>query len=167
MGLAVESAAVTAIADTRAAAQSLVSKGVDAIILPLDLLTVAAMPIVTQVANENGLPLSYSSPVIVFFGATIGGGTLITYEEGAHSGLLLSAYLNGDIDIATTGIYQASNMFVGLNLDSARLQGVEIADDLLERASIVVQDGETNLSGAAMGQLARGQRPAFGRTASI
>lgn len=155
MGLAVESAAITAIADMRAATQSLVGKGVEAIILPYDPLTTGAMPIAAQVAVENGVPLFYSSPGIVYLGATIAGGSLLTYEEGAHSGLLLSAYLNGDIDIPTTGIYQASNMFVGLNLDLARQQGVAINDDLLERASIVIQDGQPILSGAAMDQLAR------------
>lgn len=154
MGLTVESAAVTAIADVRAAAQGLVAKGVEAIILPLDLITAAAVPIITQVASENELPLFYSSPGLVLFGATIGGGTLLTYEEGAHAGLLLSAYLNGDIDIASTGIHQASNMYIGLNLDSAQLQGVEIADALLERASIVIQDGEVDATGGAERQLA-------------
>ena len=55
--------------------------------------------------------------------------------------------LNGDIDIAATGIHQASNMLVGVNLDSAELQGVEIDESLLEQAVLVVEDGDVSVSG--------------------
>ena len=130
MGLTVESAAVTAIADLRPAVQSLVGKGVEAIILPTDALTSIGIPVIAQVAIENSLPFFYSTPGAVYFGATIGGGALLYYEEGAHAGLLLAAHLNGDIDIAVTGIHQASNMLVGVNLDSAELQGLEIDEGI-------------------------------------
>ncbi len=79
---------------------------------------------------------------------------MLQYEEGAHAGLLLAAYLNGDIDLGSTGVYQAGNMFVGVNLDMAKLQGVEIAEGLLKKAIILIQDGELNVSGAAARQMA-------------
>ena len=130
------------------------NKGAEAIILPVDPLISAGIPIIAQAAIENELPLFYSSPGDVIFGATVGGGALLYYEEGAHAGLLLAAYLNGDIDLASTGIHLASNMFVGVNLDMAKLQGVEIAEDLLKQAIILIQDGELSVSGAAARQMA-------------
>lgn len=154
LGLTVESAAVVDLVDLRPAVQGLVSKGVEAIILPVDPLINAGIPIIAQAAIDNELPLYYSAPGDVVFGATIGGGSLLQYEEGAHAGLLLAAYLNGDIDLGSTGIYQAGNMFVGVNLDMAKLQGVEIAEGLLKKAIILIQDGELNVSGAAARQMA-------------
>ena len=93
MGLTVESAAVTAIGDLRPAVQSLVGQGVEAIILPTDALTSIGIPVIAQVAIENSVPFFYSTPGAVYFGATIGGGALLYYEEGAHAGLLLAAHL--------------------------------------------------------------------------
>ena len=154
LGLGVESAAVVGLADLRAAVQGLVSKGVEAIILPVDPLIGAGVPIIAQAAIENELPLFYSAPGNVVFGSTVGGGALLQYEEGAHAGILLAAYLNGDIDLASTSIHQASNMFVGVNLDMAEQQGVEIAEDLLNQAIILIEDGELNVSGAAARQMA-------------
>ena len=153
LGLTVESAGVAELADVRAAAQSLADKGVDAIIMPIDTSIAAGIPIVAQVAVENGLLLFYASPATVTMGATVGGGAFLYYDEGAHAGLLLAAHLNGDIDIATTAIHQLTNMFVGINLDMASEQGREIAPDLLEKAVFLIQDGRPRPQGEAAQQL--------------
>lgn len=161
MGLAVETAAVTGIADLRVAAQGLVSKGVNAIVLPNDLITGEGIPIMSQVAAENQIPVVYATPGAVYTGATIGGGSLLYYDEGDHAGILLVSYLNGDIDIAEIGIHHSIGMHhssavvVGVNLDVARMQGVEINDELLEMAEFVVEDGELNLGSAASSMFAK------------
>ena len=125
----------------------------EAVIVPYDTVAGEGIPIIAQAALENDLLFFYSTPGAIYQGATIGGGAMLYYEEGAHAGLLLAAHLNGDIDLATTAIHHASNMFVGLNLDMAELQGMEIDARLLEQAVIVIENGELNLSGAGARQL--------------
>ena len=157
LGLTVEAAAIAGnLADLPAAANGLVSKGIEAIVMPLDLTTGAGVPIVSQIAIEHQLPLFYATPASVLSGATVGGGAMLYYEEGLHAGYVAAAHLQGDIDIARMGIHSASNMFVGVNLDLAQLQGVEISDDLRAQATIVVVDGQLQVSGDAETQLARG-----------
>ena len=155
LGLTVESAAIAGqLADLPAATDSLVSRGIEAIVMPLDLTTGAGIPIVAEAAIEHQLPLFYASPASVLAGATVGGGAMLYYDEGLHAGYVLAAHLNGDIEIARMGIHSASNMFVGVNLDLALLQGIEIADDLLDQATIIVEDGELTVTGAAEQQMA-------------
>ena len=157
LGLTVESAAIAGnLADLPAAANGLVSRGIEAIVMPLDLTTGAGVPIVSQIAIEYQLPLFYATPASVLVGATVGGGAMLYYEEGLHAGYVAAAHLKGDIDIARMGVHSASNMFVGVNLDLAQLQGIEIAAELMQRATIVVVDGELQVSGDAQTQFARG-----------
>ena len=153
MGLTVESAAIAGLADLRPAVQALVGHEVEAVIVPYDTVAGEGIPVIAQAALENDLLFFYSTPGGIYQGATIGGGAMLYYEEGAHAGLLLAAHLNGDIDLATTAIHHASNMFVGLNLDMAELQGMDIDARLLEQAVIVIENGALNLSGAGARQL--------------
>jgi hypothetical protein len=57
---------------------------------------------------------------------------------------VLIAYLNGDIDIATTGISKQPGMRIGINLDTVALQGIEISDSLMERADFFIENGESS-----------------------
>ena len=45
---------------------------------------------------------------------------------------MLIAHLNGDIDIATTSIYESDDFAFAVNLDAADLQDVEISQALLD-----------------------------------
>ena len=157
LGLNVESAAIAGgLADLPAAANGLISRGVEAFVMPLDFTTGAGVPIVSQIAIEYQLPLFYATPASVLAGATVGGGAMLYYEEGLHAGYVAAAHLKGDFDIARMGVHSASNMFVGVNLDMAQLQGVAIADALMEQATIVVLEGELQVSGEAEMRHARG-----------
>ena len=156
MGLAVESVAIAGqLADLPMATAGLISRGVEAIVLPLDLTMGAGIPIVAEAAVEHGLPLFYATPGSVLVGATVGGGAMLYYDEGLHAGYLAAAQMLGEIDIARTGLHSAGNMFVGVNLDVARLQGIEIAEALLSQATLLVDGGELEATGAAQLELAR------------
>ena len=56
-GLQVEEAAVAGIAELQLAAEGLVERGVEALVIPADMTTVSALPIIMQVAAENQLPV--------------------------------------------------------------------------------------------------------------
>lgn len=141
MGISVEVAGAAALSDLRAAADSLVQKGADAIVLPLDNLTTQGLPIIVTIANENGVPVFHPSMGSIYYGATIGAGYSGFYDNGVRVGITLAAHLNGDIDIATTAIFVASSQGLGINLDSASLQGLEVSGDLMRDADVVLEGG--------------------------
>jgi len=57
---------------------------------------------------------------------------------------MLIAHWEGETDIATTGINLQNDMSVGVNLDVAAAQGIEISQELLEAADFVVDDGQSS-----------------------
>ena len=141
LGISVETAAASSLADLRAATNSLVQKGANAIVLPINSLTTQGLPIIVTIANENGVPVFHPSLGSIYYGATIGAGYSAFYDNGVRVGIKLAAHLNGDIDIASTAIYVASGEGLGINLDSASAQGVDISAQLMQEADVVLQGG--------------------------
>ena len=54
---------------------------------------------------------------------------------------MLVGYLKGELDMARTGIGLVDNLSVGVNLDVAEMQGIEISESLFARADLQLQDG--------------------------
>ncbi len=146
LGMEVESAAVTSVSDLRSATQSLANEGVEAIILPFDYTVAIGLPIIATVAIENQIPVFHPHPGSILAGATIGAGFYNFYTQGISTGLMLAAYLNGDLDLATTAIDSRSGLSVGVNLDVAHTLGIEIPPELEDMAEMVVQDGNSIMS---------------------
>ena len=144
LGLQVESAAIVSAADLTIAAESLVSKGIEAFILPTEATVASGLPAIIQVANEHGLPVMYTAGNAVYRGATIGAGVYSYFKEGVIAARMLIAHLQGDIDIASAGINLQNDMSVGVNLDVAADQGLEISQEVLDAADFVVEDGESS-----------------------
>ena len=141
LGIDIQTAGVVGLADLRPAAQSLVDAGVGAILLPLDSLTSSGLPIITEIASEIGLPVFFPNFTAIYYGATIGAGSSPMYGIGADVGRILTAHLNGAIDIARTGVGVTGKLLVGVNLDSASAQGVEVNEAILDEAVAVIQGG--------------------------
>ena len=78
----------------------------------------------------------------MFMGAVISVGNMDDYGQGEDVGIVLANYLNGDIDIAATGIHTRERYIVGLNLDMATLQGIEITDELRAMAGVIFENGQ-------------------------
>lgn len=146
LGLEVESAAVTSVSDLRSATQSLANDGVEAIILPFDYTVAIGLPIIATVAIENQIPVFHPHPGSILAGATVGAGFYNFYTQGISTGLMLAAYLNGDLDLARTAIDSRSGLSVGVNLDVAHTLGIEIPPELQEMAEMAVQDGASVMS---------------------
>lgn len=140
-GLTVEVSAVTNLADLTVATQALVDKGVEAFLLPADLLTMSGLPVITQIAIENGLPVYHSISNTINLGATVSAGAGHNSLQGSLIGAMLAGHLRGELDIASTGIGMIDLLSVGLNLDVAAEQGIEFTDSLMERAHLLLQDG--------------------------
>ena len=140
-GLTVEVAAVSSLPDMTIAAQALVDKGVEAFLLPSDLLTMSGLPVVTQIAIENGLPVYHSTSNTINMGATVSAGAGHNSLQGSLIGAMLAGHLRGELDIASTGIGMVDQLSVGVNLDVAAQQGIEFTPSLLEEADLMLQNG--------------------------
>ncbi len=140
-GLQVEVAAITAISDLIPAAEGLVAKGVEAFLIPSDLLTVAGLPSLMQVAIDSGIPVFHATANSLNDGATVSAGVSEADRQGRLLGSLLAGYLSGELDIRRTGIGTVSSLTIGVNLDTAAQQGIEIAEALIERADAILKDG--------------------------
>ena len=149
LGLTVEVASAITPGDLNVAAETLLGKGVEAIVLVINPLTLQGTPVLVGLTAEYGVPLY--APIIqqVYRGATVGAGFHSFYKEGVIAARILNAYLSGEVDIAHIAINQSRSFGVALNLDTAAAQGVEISDDLLSMANFLIQDGERSTGLAA------------------
>lgn len=142
-GLTLEIQTVNETAEVGIAAEALVERGVEAFLLPTDSTVSDGLPALLQVSEEVGIPIVHSDSGQVYGGATIAEG-LSYYQEGIDTAQILIAYLNGELDIAETSIAVQAGTQLAINLNSAALQGVEIPEELIERAAYVIEDGESN-----------------------
>ena len=149
LGLTVEVASAITLADLPVATESLLSKGVEAIVLSVTPLTLQGTPVLVQMTSEYGIPLY--APIIqqVYRGVTIAAGFHSFYEEGVIAARLLNAYLSGDVDLTDVAINQSRSFGVAINLDTAAEQGVEISDELMEMANFVIEGGERSAGAAS------------------
>lgn len=138
--LIVESVAETA--EVGAAAESLADAGVEAFFIPTDSTVGNGLAAILAVAEEVGIPVYFADSAQAYAGVTVAAG-LSYYQEGVDTGRVLIAYLNSEIDIATTGLSKQPGTRIAVNLDSAAAQGVVIPQGLLDRADFVIENGES------------------------
>lgn len=141
LGLSLVIRSVAETSEVRTAAEAIAGVGVDAFFIPTDSTVGNALVSILGVAEDEGIPVFFADSLQVFAGVTVGAGVSY-YQEGVDVGRVLVAYLNGEVDIATTGISQQVGTLIGVNLDTAAMQEVEVPDSLLEMASFVIENGE-------------------------
>lgn len=141
-GMEVEAVGVVRLADISVAAEALIDTGIGAFVLPWDFLTAQGLPVIAIVANGAGIPVFHPSMGAIYYGATIGAGFYTYYEDGVIVGRMLVAYLNGELDIAETAISVQSSEGLGVNLDAAHIQGIDVADEIMAQVDAVIKGGE-------------------------
>lgn len=142
LGIKVESTPVVAIADLPLATASLISKGVEAIVLPAGYTTSNGLSAVVETAAEHGgIPVFSISAEHVYRGATVGADFYSLYREGVIAARMLIGHLNGDIDISRLSVNSKPGFTVAINLDAAAEAGVSISDDLLAMADWTIEKG--------------------------
>lgn len=140
-GIEVESEGIVQLSDIAIAANTLLDKGIEAFVLPHDYLTSQGLPVIAIAANEAGVPIFHPSMGAIYYGATVGGGFFLYYEDGLTVGRMLVAYLDGELDVATTAIHQQSSQGLGVNLDASYVQGIDMAPEIMEQVDVVVEGG--------------------------
>lgn len=149
-GVDLEVAAVVGIPDVAAAAEGLVSKGVEAFIMTVDLMTSQALPIIVQVASDNDIPVYHPNATYSYYGATVAAGSVAMYGPGLHAGHMLVGHLQGEIDLASTSISVLDTMAIAINVDRSRAAGVELPEELLARADFLIEDASMSITPKGM-----------------
>lgn len=137
-GIGYTEAVVTNSSEVQQAAQSLVGK-VDAIFIPNDSVIQDAMPLVTEVARANKIPVYGSSAVMVQSGAfaTV---AISDKEIGAISADKAIKYFEGaTIENIPAEVVPSSDTVI--NKTTADVIGAEIADDI-KSSAVFITDGE-------------------------
>ena len=145
-GIAVEVASVTALSDFGIATDAMIGKEVDAIILSNSSLVVAGAAIATEAAAEAGVPVVTSNVGNILYGATFGIGKYRHLQVGYDLARILVAWLNGEADIAATGIHVIAETALGMNLNSASQAQITVSDELLALADAIVTGDKYQMS---------------------
>ncbi|CCQ92245.1 ABC-type uncharacterized transport system,periplasmic component [[Clostridium] ultunense Esp] len=132
LGLTVELSAVTNSSEVKAAAESLSSK-VDAFYVPTDNTVVSALEAVIGVAEAKKIPL------VVGEGDSVKRGGLITYgidyyQLGYQTGEMAVKILKGEAKPADMPVESQKNLKLYVNETEAKKVGIEIPQDLLDKA---------------------------------
>lgn len=138
-GFTVEVETIVTAADYALGTDALVDKNVDVIALPPRTGSSSGISAIVEAAYG----VSVFSPLVsdVIHGVTIAAGFEGWYREGVQAARMLIAYLEGNLDIATTAVASTPTFAVAVNLDSAKLQGIEFTDALLAEADYIIEGG--------------------------
>ena len=128
-----EVATVSNSSEIRTTADSLAALNVDMFYFTQDSTVASGSEALVQVANENGIPIITNDiPTVAKGGAVAIGASLV--EDGRQAGEIAVAFLNGEIDLATTDIQRVSVFDYFINRDGAAAQGIELPQSLIDRA---------------------------------
>ena len=137
-GISVTAAAAVDLSDLAVATDGLVSKGVDAIIVATSAMIAPGYGIIVETARDAAVPIVAPAVTSIFLGVTFGIGDYRIIQEGYDLGRLVVAWLMDEMDIATTGLHTIADVAMGMNLDSAELADIEVAEALVEQADAIV-----------------------------
>ena len=133
MGIRLVEATASSTAEVNAAAQSLKGR-VDAIWVSTDNTVVSALPVVSKVAKEEGIPLVVADPTSIDKGSLVGYG-YDYYDHGLRAGDILLEVMGGKApNEVPIQVMKVSEMTLALNLDYAREIGYQFPQDVLEEA---------------------------------
>ena len=139
LGMKYEMGTVTSTNDISQVVQSIVGK-VDAIYVPTDNTFASAMPLVAFETDTTKTPVIWGENGMVSGGglATLG---IDYYKLGEQTGKMAAKILNGE-DPATMPVEFSDVQDICVNLDTAKTIGVTIPDSVMEKAVIVIENGE-------------------------
>ena len=141
------------------AAEALAADGVDIFLTPTDSTVGQGMPGLLAVAEEYGVPVFHSDAELIYAGVTAAAG-VDYYQGGVESGIMLVQYLKGNLDISRTAIHRLEGTALGVNLDAAAAQGVEIPEEFLAKASNIIENGEASNPDPALDEMSMEDREA-------
>ena len=145
-GIEVKQAAVTHPVDFSAAMNGLASRDVEAVILAIDTLMSTGLSSIVAIATESLVPVYYPSLGGVYEGALISAGYFRQSGQGLNVGRMVSAALNGEVDIARTAIAAIGGDGIGVNLNAAADIELELAPEIWNKVDVQFGDEHLRLS---------------------
>jgi putative ABC transport system substrate-binding protein len=145
LGIEFIATAVANTSEVRSAAQALMNK-VDALYVSTDNTVVSAMPSLVDVADQYGVPVLAADPTS---SAAKGVNVLIAwgfdyYKIGRATGRLIKEVLDGadPADIGTVFMTDPSDIELWVNLDVADRLGITVPKDIVDNATVIIENGE-------------------------
>ena len=143
-GLKLEERAITSPNDVYEAALSIVSKGAQVFILPVDNVIYSSFDAILKVAAQKKVPI-FSSDV-----KRLADGAFISYgydyaSSGIQAAHLVERVLNGE-DPNSIPFERYKKMIFGLNLQIADKYGIDIPQNYIDKANIIIQKDGTEIS---------------------
>ncbi|WP_320127942.1 ABC transporter substrate-binding protein [uncultured Sphaerochaeta sp.] len=142
-GVQFVAAAISNSSEVKMAALSIVDR-VDAMYIAIDNTVVSAITSVSEVCLKEGVPLfntdTTSSEKIDFLMSW----GFNYYTVGVETGKVVERIIKGEKpkDIGAIFFNDPTQFELWFNLDNAKKLGITISDDLLAKASVLIQDGE-------------------------
>ncbi len=136
-------AAITNSSEVMMAAQSIIDR-VDAIYIATDNAVISALSAVDQVCSNAGKPLFSSDPSGVSGLDCLIAWGFNYYSIGVATGQAIESIINGTPagSIGTVMLTDPADFELWFNLDTAEKLGIEIPQEYLDMAAVIIQDGE-------------------------
>lgn len=141
MGIKLVEATASSSAEVSAAAQSLKGR-VDAVWVSTDNTVVSALPVVSKMTKEEGIPLVVADPTSIKEGSLVGYG-FDYYSHGLRAGDILLEVMGGKApNELPIQIMQAEDLTLALNMDYALEIDYEFPTEVLEQADQFILAGQ-------------------------
>ena len=144
-GLRTVTAPVNSFPDIPLATQVLLDEGVEAILVSMNFV-LFGIPAIVNEATDHNVPVYSPIPGFITDGAPIGVGFNDHYNQGVIAARMLIAFLNEGMSLGDISIAEVPDLTYAVNFDSAARMGIDIADELIELATMTLRDGEVSFS---------------------
>ncbi len=136
-GMTVVEASAASSSAVKMAAESLVGK-VDVIHIPTDNTVVLALESVVKVCQDNKIPLFAADTDSVARGA-IAALAVDYYQLGRQTGAMARKVLEGKVKISELPVEFQEELLLHINPKQAQLMGVQLPENMVKRASKIIQ----------------------------
>lgn len=142
IGVGFVEVAISNSSEVRQAAQSIVDR-VDAIYIATDNAVISALPSVDEVCSDAGIPLMAADPSNVSGLDCMIAWGFDYYSLGTATGEMIEEIINGAEPgpLGTVVLDDPADFELWFNLDTAATLGIEIPQEYLDMAAVIIQDG--------------------------
>lgn len=141
-GVELITASVSNSSEVKMAAESIIDR-VDAMYEATDNTVISAIAAVSEVCMDNSVPLFSADVTSSFDTDVLIAGGFDYYASGKLTGEVIRRMLNGE-EAKDIGTLYLEDLEILVNLDVATRLGIQIPDDIMQRARYVIENGETN-----------------------
>lgn len=139
-GVELITASVSNSSEVKMAAESIIDR-VDAMYEATDNTVISAIAAVSEVCMDNSVPLFSADVTSSFDTDVLIAGGFDYYASGKLTGEVIRRMLNGE-EAEDIGTLYLEDLEILVNLDVATRLGIQIPDDIMQRARYVIENGE-------------------------